>query len=323
MPPRSPVAWSWRNVGFGAVLAAPAAITALFDPSSGLPLAVGVLPAAALGLRSTRGERMMVALVGAVAAVSIFLGSIVAGQPVLAVVMVFALCVAVAVAASDPRRRLAPVMLMLGLPLYGTGLSEGNWTTGLAAALLIAAGSLYAWLISLLWPQGESRERPERPAVPRRAMVVYGVQIGLAGAASAALGFALGADHPGWACTAALLVSRPVRDQLDTRAWGRSASVLLGSVLACGIAALALPDPAIAAVVLATLAAASGTSGSRWYIFPFFSTVIVMSMLLLGETDTPAHWLIERVGLTLAGVALALLSSWLVPAVARRVPSAR
>jgi uncharacterized membrane protein YccC len=323
MPPRSPIAWSWRNVGFGAVVAAPAAITAVFDPASGVPLAVGVLPAAALGLRSTRGERVMVALVGAVAAVSLLLGSIVAPQPVLAVVMVFALCVAVAALASDPRRRLAPVMLMLGLPLYGAGLSEGNWTTGLAAALLIAAGSLYAWLISLLWPQGESRERPERPAVPRRAMVVYGVQIGLAGAAGAALGFALGVDHPGWACTAALLVSRPVRDQLDTRAWGRSASVLLGSVVACGIAALALPDPAIAAVVLATLAAASGTTGSRWYIFPFFSTVIVLSMLLLDETQTPVHWLIERVGLTLAGVALALLAAWLVPAVARRLPSAR
>ena len=74
-------------------------------------------------------------------------------------------------------------------------------------------------------------------------------------------------------------------------------------------------NAAIGVLLLFTLSIAAATSGSRWYIFPFFSTVIVLSMLLLGDTETPAHWLLERAAMTLVGVALALGSAWLVPAV--------
>ena len=139
----------------------------------------------------------MVILVGAVAGVSLFLGSLVAGLPVLAVILIFALCVGVAAIVADPRRRLASLVLMLGLPLYGAGLSEASWTAGLTAGLLILAGSVYGWLVSLAWPGGAAADRPPRAPAPRSVMLVYGVQIGLAGAAGAALGFALGADHPG------------------------------------------------------------------------------------------------------------------------------
>ena len=316
MTSAAPLAWSLRNAAHGVALALPGAIAAVFDPAVGLPLAVGVLPAAALGLRSTRRERAMVVLVGAVAGISIFLGSLVSSLPVLAVVQVFVLCVLVAVLAADPVRRLAPIVLMLGLPLYGAGLSEVSWSTGLVAGLLIGAASVYGWLVSLLWPVGEARTRPFRRATTRGAMLVYGIQIGLAGAAGAALGFALGVDHPGWACTAALLVSRPDRGQLDARAWGRSLSVLAGSIVACTIALLHPSSAWISLLVLLTLSVAAATSGSRWYVFPFFSTVIVLSMLTLDDSTAPAHWLLERVGLTLAGVALALLSGWLVPAAA-------
>ncbi|WP_137844980.1 FUSC family protein [Microbacterium sp. 2FI] len=307
-----PLAWSWRNVAHGAVLALPAAVVSTLDPALGVPLAVGVLPAAALGLGSTRRQRAMVMVVGAVAAVSILLGSLVASLPVLAVVLVFVLCVAVALFAANPAHRLAPLALMLGLPLYGAGLSESPWTAGAAAALLITAGSVYGWLVSLAWPAADTAARPPRPAAPRSVMLQYGIQIGLAGATAAAIGFALGVDHPGWACMAALLVSRPDRGQLDARAWGRSASVVAGALVACAIALAPLGDIAIALIILATLAAATGTAGSRWYVFPFFSTVIVLSMLLLGETETPAHWFLERVAMTLLGVALALAAAWIV-----------
>jgi len=313
------IAWSWRSATHGVALSLPAVVACVFDPALGVPLAVGCLPAAALGLRDSRRERRMVVVIGAVAAVSIFLGSLVASLPALAVVMVFALCVAVAVSTADAAHRLAPLVLMLGLPLYGAGLSESSWTTGLSAALLILAGSVYGWLISLAWPAGEAIQRPARPAVPRSVMLVYGVQIGVAGAVAAALGFAFGVDHPGWACTAALLVSRPDRRQLDARGWGRSVSVVAGALLACAVALLSPADAAIAALLLVILAAAAGTSGSRWYIFPFFSTVIVLSMLLLDDSETPEHWLLERAGMTLLGVGLALAASWLVPAAARQV----
>ncbi|MFE6256174.1 FUSC family protein [Agromyces sp. NPDC057865] len=316
-----PIAWSWRNVAHGVLLALPAVVACVFDPSLGLPLAVGVLPAAALGLRSTRRERALVILVGVVAGASIFLGSVVAGRAVLAVLMVFVLCVVVAAMTADPSRRLAPLMQMLGLPLYGAGLSESSWT-GLAAGLLMVAGSVYGWLVSLAWTEGERAPRPPRVSASRTTMLVYGVQIGLAGAAGAALGFAFGVDHPGWACTAALLVSRPDRRQLDARGWGRGASVVLGAVVACTIAAFSASDPVIAVLVLVTLAVGTGTSGSRWYVFPFFSTVLVLSMLLLDETESASHWFLERVGLTLLGVALALVAAWIFTPIRQRVRAA-
>ncbi|WP_133542996.1 FUSC family protein [Microbacterium sp. BK668] len=311
------IAWSWRNVAYGAALAVPATICTLLDAFAGLSLAVGVLPAAALGLLSTRRERALVVLVGALAGFSIFVGSLVSPWPVVAVATLFVLCVLVAITVSDPARRLAPVAMMLGLPLVGVGLSEGSWQRGFAAAGLIAAGSAYGWLVSLLWTAAPAVMRPPRAAASRTAMIVYGVQIGLAGAVGAALGFAWGADHPGWAATAALMVSRPDRRQLDARGWGRAISVTAGAIVACAIAAAGLPLPVVALLVLLVLAAGSGTAGSRWYVFPFFSTILVLSMLLLGETESPAHWFIERVGLTLVGVILALAAAWVVPAIAR------
>lgn len=317
MAPRAAIAWSWRNVAYGATLAVPATAASFFDPALGVPLAIGVLPAAALGLRSTRRERALVVLVGGLAGLSVLAGSLVSPWPVVSVLTLFALCVAVAAAVSNPARRLAPVAMMLGLPLVGVGLSEGSWQHGLEAAVLIVGGSIYACLASLLWPATPAITRPPRAAASRTAMIVYGVQIGLASALAAALGFVWGVDHPGWAPTAALMVSRPDRRQLDARGWGRAVSVTGGAILACAVAALAPPPILIAVLVLAVLAVGTGTSGSRWYVFPFFSTTLVLSMLLLGESESPAHWFLERVGLTLVGIALALASAWIVPAAAR------
>ncbi|BDV30137.1 FUSC family protein [Microbacterium terricola] len=318
MSPRPPIAWSWRNAAYGAVLALPAAVVSLAAPSAGVALAVGVLPAAALGLRSTRAERRLVVLIGGVAGLSLFIGSLVAPWPALAVLTVFALCVGVALLTADPARRLAPLVLMLGLPLFGAGLSSSSWTGALSGGLLILAGSVYAWLVSLAWPPAASVARPPRSAAPRSAMLAYGVQIGLAGAVAAACGFALGVDHPGWACTAALLVSRPDRRQLDARGWGRAFSVIGGALVACLIALANPSNAAIAVLAFAVIAIGTGTSGSRWYVFPFFSTVLVLSLLLLDDTEPAAHWFLERVGMTLLGIALALLAAWAVPAVARR-----
>ncbi|GAA1835241.1 hypothetical protein [Agromyces salentinus] len=53
------------------------------------------------------------------------------------------------------------------------------------------------------------------------------------------------------------------------------------------------------------LAGAVATAASGWYVLPFFSTTIVLSMLLLGEDETPGHCFVERIVLTLVGVGLA------------------
>ena len=112
-PSRPPVSWSWLNAAHGAVLAIPAVVACVFDPAIGLPLAVGVLPAAALGLRRPRRQRFLVVIVGALAGVSMIIGSLVAPFPMIAVLTVFALCVVVAVLMVNPRRRFAPLALML------------------------------------------------------------------------------------------------------------------------------------------------------------------------------------------------------------------
>lgn len=253
---------------------------------------------------------------------SLLLGAVFAADPVLVIVALFLACVIVAVLTTSIRSRLASLVMMLGLPLFGAGLSESPWTAGLAAGGLILTGSVYGWLVSLLWPDQYpvGLQQPADKPRDRRAMTLYGVEIGLAGATAAALGFAFGVDHPGWACTAALMISRPDRHMREARAVGRAVSVTAGTAIACLIVLASTDNVILATVLILTLAAGSGTAGSRWYNFPFFSTVIVLSMLLLGEPDGP-HWFIERVGLTLLGGALVLGFGWLVPTVAQLVAS--
>lgn len=316
----SAVAWSWQNALHGAVLGLPAAAAMLADPidglTSGLTLAVGTLPAAGLGVTATRRERSRGLIVGAIAAAAIFVGSVIGRMPALAVCVIFVLCVAVALLAADRSRRLATPVLVLGLPLIGVGLSFSSIGEGAGAALLILAGTVYAFVVSLLWPSRASAVRPERPPVTRATMLVYGIQIGLAGALAVALGFALGVDHPGWACVAALMVSRPAHAALVARGWGRALSVLAGALLALGVAALSPPEAVFAALLVVMLAAATGTAGSRWYLFPLFSTFIVLSLLMGPEGEAPAHWFVERLGMTLLGMGLALAAATVVPRLA-------
>ncbi|MDM7830982.1 FUSC family protein [Cellulomonas edaphi] len=305
-----PVAWSWGQAGLGLVYALPAVLVAPHDPLAGLAVAVGVIPATLVPLRPARRERVFVLLVGLVAGFSIFLGSLVAGTPALAVVSIFALAVATAVASSSPARRLAPMSLTLGLPLVGAGLSESGPRDGLVAAGLIMAGSSYAWAVSLLWPSRPAGSRPRRTPPPRAVALRYGVQIGSAAAAAAALGFASGLDHPGWPVIAALLVSRPDTDALHARATGRAVSVLAGSLVACGLAAVHPSNALIGALAAVTLACAAATLGSRWYVTPAFTTTLVLSLLLADGGQSSSYWFLERTGQTLVGIALALLASW-------------
>lgn len=317
--PPPPIAWSWPNAAYGVALAVPAAAFALVDPAIGLPLAIGVVPAAALGVRGSRRQRAIVVLVGAVAGLNIVIGSLVASVPVVAVATIFGLCVLAALLVADPRRRFAPLILMFGMPMVGVGLSEPP-ATAVSAGVLILAGSIYGWLVSLIWPDRPAPQRPPRAAVPRRVMLAYGIQIGIAGAAGAALGFALGVDHPGWACAAALLISRPAQAVLDARSIGRVIAVLLGATAASIVALLNPADAVIAAIVVLVVAGAAGTAGSRWYVLPFFTTVVVLSMLIGDEVESAPHWFVERVALTAAGAALAVIAAWLV---GRLMPHAR
>ena len=120
--------------------------------------------------------------------------------------------------------------------MVGIGLSL-DAHTGAALMGLIVAGSVPAWGVSLLWP-----ERPPQPTHAASAtptsVLSYGIRLGAAGATAAAIGFALGFDHVGWACAAALLVMRPSAEMQRLRSVGRVVAVTAGAAAAAGIAAV-------------------------------------------------------------------------------------
>lgn len=61
------IAWRWSAALPGALFAIPAAIVTLRDPSIGLALAYGAVPAAAVGITPTRRSRHVIVVVGALA----------------------------------------------------------------------------------------------------------------------------------------------------------------------------------------------------------------------------------------------------------------
>ena len=63
-PERPGLLWRWPAALRGALYALPGGLVALHDPGQGLSLAVGVLPAAALGLLPTRRARPMTLVAG-------------------------------------------------------------------------------------------------------------------------------------------------------------------------------------------------------------------------------------------------------------------
>ena len=309
-----PIAWSWSAAALGAAYAAPAAVAMTWDVSRGLALAVGVLPAAALGLRPMRRGRVATAMLGGVAGISILVGSALAELPWLAVPAIVALAVgAVLLTRRGPAGRVA---VYLGVPLVGIGLSFEGTAESAGLAGLMLAGSVYAWLVSLLWPERDGGPPARQPAGP--LPVEYGVRLGLAGATAAAIGFALDLDHVGWACAAALLVMRPAAEMQQLRSAGRIASVACGALAGILVVRAEPPVGAYSAAVVAAVAALAATRGSRWYVTSAFTTFLVFLLLLQSEPAAAAARFGERLAETVLGVAIAYVFGVAVPAVRSR-----
>ena len=84
--PTSPgLAWDWSGALLGAAYAVPAALVVLNDPSKGVAMSVGVLPAAIIGLAPRRRGRLAVVLLGVLTGVPMLVGGLLSGVPVLAV----------------------------------------------------------------------------------------------------------------------------------------------------------------------------------------------------------------------------------------------
>ncbi|WP_243228482.1 FUSC family protein [Microbacterium sp. CIAB417] len=303
--------WQWSRFVLGALFALPGILVAPFSPTAGLALAIGVLPAAAYGLPSRRRRRAVLPLVGVLSALGLLLGSTLTRAPAVAVVALLVLSVGASL--STARGPFGRLLLALVLPLVGIGLSFPDLGLTLVAAGCIVAGSVYAWLVSLLWPERDE-PLPPAPETARGAdLLGYGILLGLAAAIAAAIGYLLGLEHVGWATGTVLLVMRPARGQVILRSAGRSASVFLGA-LAAMVVTLFDPGGILIAVLIAVaIGAMSAMRESRWYVAPAFTTIVVLTLILSTSTSSPGARFLERTVETLIGVGLALTFGAAIP----------
>lgn len=310
---RAGLSWRWSRFGLGILFALPAMAVAPFDVALAVAFGIGVVPAAAIGLPPRRPARSTIPTVGALSAIGLLLGSLLSAWPVVAVVAVFGLAILASLNAT--RGRLGQMILVLVLPMTGIGLSF-SWSPGIFGfAGCIVVGSIYAWLISLLWPERDAPPPPPPPVPRGRAMLVYGILLGSAAATAATIGFVLDLEHVGWATGAVLLVMRPVRGQLISRSIGRAVSVVLGALAAAGLALLAPADVVVGIILGIVIGATCASQESRWYVTPGFTTFLALTLIMTTSAEPPAERFVERTVETLIGVGLALLFGTVLPSV--------
>jgi uncharacterized membrane protein YccC len=118
---------------------------------------------------------------------------------------------------------------------------------------------------------------------------------------------------------------RPTKEMQELPSVGRIASVLLGALAAIAFLRLTPSLELIAVLAVLAIAGAAGTRGSRWYVTPFFTTCLVLVMLLYADpTVANEQWRFsERVGETVLGVGLAYAFGLLLPRVIGWVHVAR
>lgn len=307
--------WRWPSAALGAVYALPAAVIVFFDVRFGVALAVGVLPAAIAGLPPTRRARLAVLLLGAVTAISMFVGGALAGVPLLAVAAIALLGVAAALLAA--RSRAGQIAMTLSLPLVGIGLSYSDLGVAAAAAGLIVTGSVYAFLVLMLVPERAPDPPFEGSVAPVTPTLGYGLRLGAAGATAAAIGFWLELEHVGWACAAALMVMRPAPQMQRLRSVGRILAVAVGALAAVTFVRLSPPAAAYSIALVTAVAAAAATHASRWYVTAAFTTFLVFLLLLFADPGTAGSRFGERVGETVLGVGLAYVFGLALPAFAQ------
>ncbi len=309
--------WDWTSAALGALYALPAAVVVLSDPSRGLALTVGVLPAAIVGLLPTRRRRLAVVVLGACVGVPMFIGGLLAGVPVLAVAAIAGLGIGAALLAR--RARLGMLAMNLSLPMVGVGLSYSDLGKAVGMAGLMVVGSAFACLVSMLWPERPPAASSAPDLAPVPPTLGYGVRLGAAGATAAAIGFILGLEHVGWACAAALLVMRPAAEMQRLRSVGRIVSVGIGAAAAVALIHLAPPAGVYSLAAIAAIAGAGATHRSRWYVTSCFSTFLVFLLLLNSNPQDAASRFDERLLETVLGVGLAYVFGLGLPALAERL----
>ncbi|MFC8525725.1 FUSC family protein [Nocardia sp. NPDC057227] len=309
--------WEQRAALVAFIAALPAAVVAANDVRAGVALTLGVLPAAVIGVDPVRRRRTRLLAAGLLLGVPMMAGSLLARVPVLAVLGLFLLPVLAVRATAIPRfTALAGLTTTTLLPMIGIGLSYPDLGTAAGLTGLFVLGSVLAWLPALLIPERPEVERPE----PRPIARTYGYLLGAVAALTAGLGFALHLDHIGWACAAALMVMRPDPQLQRWRTAGRFSSVLAGCAGAAALVALDAPPLLYAIVLPLSLAAAAATAASRFYLLPAFTTFYVITLLGYPDPGAAQSRVLERLGETALGLAVAATIGILLPALFARRP---
>jgi hypothetical protein len=145
-------------------------------------------------------------------------------------------------------------------PMVGVGLSYSDIGEAAVLAGLTVAGSAFACLVSMAWPQRSTRPAPAAGGDPKPTLD-RGIRLGAAGASAAAIGFILGLEHVGWACAAALLVMRPAAEMQRLRSLGGIIAVAVGATAAIVLIHLGPADAWYGLVVIGVIVAAAATRG--------------------------------------------------------------
>lgn len=317
------IVWSWRDARFGAVITAiPFVVIIAGHVEAGLPLLIGSLPAALIGLLPTRAQRRKLVVMGILFGIFLMLGSFMAQWVWIAIPGMFLLAFGSSLLASS--RQFGMIALTLCVPMAGVGLSYGGLENSVLLAVIIIVGSIVAYGWSLCFKEHEP------PVITRQENILmmsrmqsrnYGIRLGLAATLATATGFVLGVEHIGWIAGATLFVMRPDKEVQKLRSVGRAVSVFIGAFIASWLLTLSLQPLLVAILSAGALIIASATHASRWYITPAFTTFLVFWVLLYGDATTASieNRFNERVLGALLGIALAYLFGIVVPILASRL----
>ena len=167
--------WSRRDAGFGAVISAVViGIIVTGHVEMGLPMLLGLLPAATIGLLPTRAQRRNLVILGLLFGTFLMLGSLIAQWVWIAVPGMFLLALGGLMLAS--KKRFGMIVLFLCVPLTGVGLSYEGLENSISVGLLFIIGSIIAYGWSLCFKEYEP---PSRPPASAESSLFSNVQAGI------------------------------------------------------------------------------------------------------------------------------------------------
>jgi hypothetical protein len=288
--------------------------------SFGIALAIGTLPTSQLGIAPKRKQRIAFSILGCLFGIGIYIGSFVAliNSIWMAGLVFFVVAFISAVLAA--RKPIGAIMLALILPAMTVGFGFSK-ETALSLTFAFVLGSLWSGFVTLFWPEEDKvANKDGMKAFVADKPKQYGVLLGLAAATAIFYGYFISPEFIAWTATAAMLIMRPLYGMVKTRGFWRAVATVIGGILAIITITMQLPNIITAALVLIVMVIIIGTSKSGWWLMPLGTAFFILTLSLLGETDSTdikiAGW--ERITDNVVGAGIALFYGLLVPLILKR-----